>query len=209
MKKIFMLSLYPVFCHNPLYKSTYNHSVFGAKKRQKRHRPPSVPFSSLCSFHCFFVIFCICEDLVLPRVLFLYFCALQNVCEDEYIHCKGQYGNNSLCGRFCDGRHAASHGCCDAALSVYGSDCCKTARILEQREYLREHAPKCQRVGTVLYPAAFVPECCCKGRCEQKCETAVPGMCRQVQICILEIPDVICKDIYPDHVRPKHIFFVF
>lgn len=55
---------------------------------KKRHRPPSVPFSSLCSFHCFFVIFCICEDLVLPRVLFLYFCAFQDVCEDEYIHCK-------------------------------------------------------------------------------------------------------------------------
>ena len=82
-------------------------------------------------------------------------------------------------------------------------------RILEQREHLRKHTPQCQGVCTVLDPATFVPQCCCEGRCQKQGQTTVPGMGRQIQVSILEVPDIISQNVYPYHIRPQHILFVF
>ena len=108
--------------------------------------------------HCLNVILCIRKDFLLPRILLLFLRPLEDVSEDQHVHCNGQNGDKALCCRICSCRHDATHCRGNATLTVYRCDGGESAGILEQREYLREHAPKRQGVGPVLNPAALVPQ---------------------------------------------------
>ena len=80
--------------------------------------------------------------------------------------------------------------------------------ILEHGEHLREHAPDGERVGAVLNPAALVPEEVRHGRGEQQREAAIPGVGRQAVVGVAEVPNIVCDDEYPSHVRPQHVLLL-
>lgn len=137
-----------------------------------------------CAGHGELEVFGVGEDFVLVGVLLLLDGAFDGDGKHQRIQGNGNNGQHAL-GHRVDQRGA--DGGVHEAVRIQHRNGGKDAGILEQGEYLCKHTPQRQRVGPVLDPAAFVPQCCSKGRCQKQCQTTVPGMGRQIQIGILEI----------------------
>ena len=138
------------------------------------------------------------------------------MCDNENINnnSKNSYYalSSRVCVRCCKNEirvHSAVCTCCEnLRICINGRKCCKLRMVLEAREYLSEHTPECKCVSTVLNPAALVPECVCKCRSKEKCNTAVPGVKRKVTICVLKVPYIVSDDELPSHIGPEHILLL-
>ena len=67
----------------------------------------------------------------------------------------------------------------------------KDGLLLEVREHLGKHAPNSQRKGTVLDPAALVPDKGGDGGRQQQCKAAEPGVGGQAVVGVAEVPDIV------------------
>ena len=145
------------------------------------------------------------EDFVLVGILLLLYRALDDQRQYQYIDCQR-----------CDGDHTLRYGVDQSrtnsgiheSVSVQDRDCGEDAPILEQGEYLGEHTPQSQGVGAVLNPTTLIPQGIGHSRSQQQCKTAEPGMSGQIQIGVLEVPNIISDDVKPDHIGPQHILLV-
>ncbi len=128
-------------------------------------------------------VFLMGEDLVTIGVGLGLLGFLHNETEYHHIDCQRQNRDYALrCGVGSGGVHRRVH----KPVSIHTGDHGELALILEQREHLGKHTPNGQRVGTVLDPAALVPQCVGKGGCQQQSQAAVPGVGGQVVVGVLK-----------------------
>ena len=81
----------------------------------------------------------------------------------------------------------------------------KDGLLLEEREHLGKHAPNGQRKGTVLNPAALVPDKGGDGGRQQQRKAAEPGVGGQAVVGVAEVPDIVGDDVDPGHIGPQHV----
>ena len=95
-----------------------------------------------------------------------------------------------------------------SAVSIEHRQGCPLAGSAVQGGALEERIDLCEGVGTVLNPAAPVPEDSRDGRGKEQGDATEPGVGREAVVGVGEVPHVIDHDVNPGHIRPEHIGLV-
>ena len=158
------------------------------------------------SGHCQLEVSGIRKDLVFVWILLLLDGTLDDDRQHQCIHRQREDGDHALGNGV---RRGGTDSCIHEAVGVQHGDGGEYAVVLEQGEDLGEHTPGRQGVGTVLNPAALIPQRGSNGGSQQQRHAAVPGVGRQVQVGVLEVPHIVGQNVQPDHVGPEHIVMLF